>query len=163
MKTFVIIASALLTLIVTADSAEADTDAPSAQSIMHDLGYKSNSVPHLLAFSSMVDKRPLYIDYCLIAIELPKKHWCLVHAYRHPKDSTDVGRLWDVMRVLDTPIRGSKNYDHKPSKSEVEQFIRESIWRFQPLDGYMLITGQVYSATWEGALGYKPNYKFTKP
>jgi len=134
-----------------------------AESIVRDLEYRDVKTPHLLAFKAEVDDRPLYIESALLAIELTNKTWRLVHVYRHPKERVEHFHHWKVAAVTDVPYTGSQDFDQRPTKAEVEKFIRDTWWEFRASRDFRLVRGQVYSDDWKRALGYEPKYEFKKP
>src|SRR5262245_12819597 len=66
--------------------AAGETNAVTAQSIVRDLEYSDFKAAHLLAFIAQADKRPLYTEGALLAMELTNGGWQLTHVYRHPKE-----------------------------------------------------------------------------
>jgi len=79
-----------------------------------------------------VDGRPLYVEDALVAVELPRNRWRLVHASRNPKDTVEARRRWEIMDVSDGNVTGSKDFKHRPTEHEVDAFLKSSLWYFHP-------------------------------
>jgi hypothetical protein len=144
-------------------AAEVNTNAITAESIVRDLNYRDAKKQHLLAFMAQADNRPLYAESALLAIELTNEKWRLVHVYRHPKEHVEHFRHWKVAAMTDVPYTGSRDLERRPTKAEVEKFIRDTRWVFGPSNSFRLVRGVVYSEEWQRALGHEPKYEFPKP
>jgi len=163
MKTFIALAFVITYGIVHAVSAAVGTNTATGEYIVRELEYRDVRTPYLLAFKAQVDDRPLYVESALLAMELTNKTWRFVHVYRHPKERVEHFHHWKVAAVTDVPYTGSQDFDRRPTKTEVEKFIRDTWWEFRASRDFRLVRGEVYSDTWKKALGYDPKYEFNKP
>jgi hypothetical protein len=138
---------------------------PTALSIAQDLRYRDIDQVYLLAFSSKVDDRPLFVEEALIAVKSKSGKWGLAYAYRQPKESEVGANHWHLSGVADAHQYPSRDFDHRPSKDEVERFLDDSWWRFRALatGEFRVIRGMVFTETWEKVFGYRPKYQFPKP
>jgi hypothetical protein len=139
------------------------TNAATAGAIVQDLGIQKVKASHLLALDARVDDRPLYVESALVAVEFESQRWRLVHAYRHPRASSVEARRWQIWIVTDAPVVGAKDFKKQPTQAEVEDFLRRTAWEFRASDGFRLVRGEVYTDTWQRALGYKPKHDYPKP
>jgi hypothetical protein len=145
-------------------STAADTNVVAPEAIVHDLGIQKARAAYLLAFSARVDERPLYVEDALVAVEFVNRRWRLVHAYRHPNEPKPEYRCWWPHIVNDAPVISSRDFKRQPTETQVDDFLIQSDWRFGAFQGgFRLIRGEVYSGTWQKALGYKPRYEYPKP
>jgi hypothetical protein len=140
-----------------------DKSLPSARSIARDLGYSGVNEASLLAFGAQVDDRPLYVESALIAVTTTDGTWRLAYAYRHPKDTYPGADVWTLSTITDVHQSPSRDYRRRPSKEEVECFLRDSWWKFRPSKGFRLVRGRVFSETWKKVLGYRPDHRFPEP
>jgi hypothetical protein len=167
MKTFITLAFGVANAIAFAASAvtaaEPSTNVLTAESIVHEVGFRSVKTPYLLAFKSEVDNRPLYLESALLAIECATNEWYLVHVYRQPKEQVEHFHHWKVSAVTDVPYTGQRYYDHRPSEGDVDNFLHDTWWKFRARPDFRLIRGEVYSETWQSAFGYRPTHEFPKP
>jgi hypothetical protein len=124
-------------------------------SIVQDLNLHDVKAPYLLAFSAQVDDRPLYVENALLAIELTNGGWQLFNVFRHPKE-TNLIPHWYVFSVTDVPVVGARYYGRKPTREEVETFLKDAWWSFRATEGFRLVRGEVYSEVWKNVLGYEP-------
>ena len=141
--------------------------AVTAASIVSDLAagteYRAVKASYLLTFSSQVDD-PLYVDSALLAVELMTGKWHLVHAFRHPRASLRRNRAWDLAVIADArDYSHFREFDGRPTESDVEQFLRDTRWKWGPFDSrYTLLRGTVYSDTWRKVFGYEPKHQYSK-
>lgn len=139
------------------------TNPVTAESILPDLGIKCMMKPYLLAFKSQVDDRPLHVENALLAVQCSTDKWCLVTAHRHPKEKNEKFHHWNIDAQSDSSIIGIEYYNYQPTKSDIEEFLKEREWEFRAHPDFRLVRGEVYSKVWQQVFDYKPNYKFPKP
>lgn len=133
-----------------------------ADTIVNEIGYDDVKIAYLLAFKAQEDNRPLYVESALLATELTNNHWRLTHAFRHPKKPASHSRQWSVSLVMDSYHIGSRDFETRPTGTDVEDFLRDTWWEFEARGSFRLISGEVYGEAWEDALGYKPKHDFKK-
>jgi len=153
----------LLAWTASADTA-AETNVVTATSILKDLdphdGYRAQSAT-LLAFVAREDDRPWYVDDALLVLQLPKGKWVLVHAVRNPKypkgyQGGSSSTKWSLYDVMDAPHVGDRRFDHRPTRKEVNQFLKDNRWQFES-DKYSRVVRRVVDdAAWQKVLGYQP-------
>jgi hypothetical protein len=134
---------------------QSTTNIVTAESIASDLGWQGAKHSHLLALLKKVDARPLYVDEALLAIEFPKERWRMVHAARQPNADAERDRRWSIWIVTDSAVKGSQKFKHRPTKPEVERFLRTSDWRFEASGGFRTIKCDVFSNAWKEAFGFE--------
>jgi hypothetical protein len=142
----------------------AETNGVTATSILQDLdphdGYRAQSAT-LLAFVAREDDRPWYADDALLVLQLPKDKWVLVHAVRNPKYPKGYrggsgSTKWSMYDVMDAPYVGDRHFAHRPTRKEVDQFLKDNQWQFTS-DKYMRVVRRVVDAdAWQKVLGYQP-------
>ena len=114
----------------------------------------------ILAWRQRVDDRPLFVDDSLVwkkATDGGKPVWSLAHVYRHPKDENQ----FRLSVVYDAPVSPRENYDHPPTSSEVEAFLKGSSWSWDP-EGFQMVAGKICTATWTRVVGEAPKHVFTR-
>ena len=52
--------------------------------------------------------------------------------------------------------------DHRPTKAEVETFLRNSRWEWSATSGFRLEKSEVDPKAWKEGLGYPPNHGFRR-
>lgn len=113
----------------------------------------------LLEFVSREDSRPWYVDDALLLFELPYGRWVLVHAVRNPKPPSKAkarSTEWLLYHVMDAPHVGDRFFDHRPSRVDMERFLKDNDWPFGSTQGWRVV-GRVRDAdVWQRALGFKP-------
>ena len=117
------------------------------------LGYQQASRSHLLGFRAEVDDRPLYVEAALVAFELPNSTWRMAHVFRRPDE--DLWKHWEVADGIDAP--GVLDLDHRPTRKETEQFLRETRWHSGPDQWYRLVRSDEFHETWREVFGYVPS------
>jgi hypothetical protein len=91
---------------------------------------------HVIAWQSLEDDRPLFLQECVAVIER-ENAWFLLRAYRHPRE--EKGRGWRLLIVDDAPLQPFAEYPSKPSKAELMAFIQRSWWHFGERHGMKVI------------------------
>ena len=148
-------------------AAPATTNDVTAAAILKDKDlnrYGRVQIATLLAFVSLEDDRPWYVDDALLVLQLPRGQWVLVHAVRNPKyppgyknGSTE----WGLHHVMDAPHVGDRRFDHRPTRQEVDQFLKDNDWPFAGTLGRRIVKRMVDEDAWERVLGYKPDWPDT--
>ena len=138
-----------------------DEGFPSAREIAQDIGYQDIDKAYLLAFKSEIDERPLFIESAIIAVRLKLGDWRLAHVYRHPKDLNAGATCWHLSVVYDAPVNPEREFRHRPSKGEAEQFLRDAWWEFTASEHFHLLRARIFSDTWEKTLRDRPNHQFS--
>lgn len=105
----------------------------SAQAILKQIGrYTKVQSVRLLAFISREDDRPWYVDDALLLVEFKSGKWAIAHAVRNPrfpKTSKQRGPgRWRFHDVCDAPWAGDQMYDHRPTRAEVQRFLKVTDW-----------------------------------
>lgn len=105
----------------------------SAQVILKQLGsYTRVQSVRLLAFISREDDRPWYVDDALLLVEFKSGKWVVAHAARNPrfpKTSKRQGASgWFFHNVCDAPWAGDQIYDHRPTRADVQRFLKVTDW-----------------------------------
>jgi hypothetical protein len=144
-------------------ASEGPTNEVTATSITKELHYKHIEQSNILALLSFTDERALFMDNALVVVRFPKGRWRLVHACRNPKDKDAFLRQWRPRIISDAEIVSERDFDHRPTQAEVQNFIDKSFFTFSPPYKFIkLIRGEIYSKTWMDTLGYKPSYVISK-
>jgi hypothetical protein len=137
-----------------------DTNTVSAASILKELvGYGKPQTATLLAFVSREDDRPWYVDDALLVLQLRKGQWVLVHAVRnprYPKNHKASSTAWLLHHVYDAPHVGDRYFDHRPTRPEVDQFLKENNWQFESDKLWRVVKRVVDEKAWQRVVGYKP-------
>lgn len=146
---------------------------PSARTIAEDLGYSNIEDAYLLAFKSefadgpvrletpevfILRGAPLLSESALVAVRHNLGSWRLVYAYRQLPRKESGAERWRSGVANDAPVIGSRDFDHKPSRDEIERFLADSCWKFGTPVGTLLLRGKVFSETWERVFGYRPSH-----
>lgn len=143
--------------ISTATEAELGTNRITAATVLADLHYPKPVAVHLLAFTSREDKRPWYVDDALLLLELPKNEWMLVHAVRNPRYPSDLKRKpskWTAHDVMDAPYVGDRTFKHRPTRREMDRFLKDNDWQAESDKYSQVIQSDVDEAVWQKILGY---------
>jgi hypothetical protein len=156
----------VLTIWVRRATAAADTNEVTAASILKDLAPDENypgQVATLLAFVAREDDRPWYADDALLVLQLPKGKWVLVHAVRNPKYPTGYrsgsgSTKWNMYHVMDAPHVGDRHFDHRPTRKEVDQFLKDNRWQSESDKFWRVVRRVVDEAAWQKVLGDKPSF-----
>ena len=137
---------------------------PTAGSIVRHVVPPQTDVRHsyLLAYTAQDDQNEHESAFLLLE---RSSGWRLLIANRgidhHTRERSD----WSCFsRVLDAPDwQGWQDFSSLPSATEVDAFLRDREWSFQP--GYTLHfrRAELYSDTWKKVLGYTPSYTMAKP
>ena len=133
------------------------TNTVTAASILKNLEYKPVSA-HLLAFISREDRRPWYVDDALLVLQLPKGEWLLVHTARnprYPKGHQGGASTWHVYQVMDAAFVGDRHFDHRPTRAELDKFLKDNDWQFESDKSWRVVGRAVDEETWQKVLGYK--------
>lgn len=143
----------------------AETNVVTATSILKDLAPLENykgQVATLLAFVARADDRPWYADDALLVLQLPNGKWVLVHAVRNPKypkgyHGGSGSTKWGLYDVMDAPHVGDRHFDHRPTRKEVDQFLKDNQWQFDSDKFWRVVRRVVNADAWQKVLGYKPS------
>ena len=148
----VALASPLMPLLGAA-AEKPNTNTVSVAGMLKDLGYSNVKSSNLLAFISREDQRPWYVDDALLLLEFPKGRWTLVHCVRnprYPKGHPLAGRVdkWGHHDVCDAPWAGNQHFNHRPTRVEIESFLKKTDWPTRD-DKFWRITRQIVNeAAW---------------
>ncbi len=150
---------------ITSAATAAETNFVTATSILKDLAPGENypgQVATLLAFVAREDNRPWYADDALLVLQLPKGKWVLVHAVRNPKYPKGYrggsgSTKWGLYDVMDAPYVGDRHFDHRPTRKEVDQFLKDNRWQFDSDKFWRVVRRVVNEDAWQKVLGYKPS------
>jgi hypothetical protein len=122
---------------------------------------RKNTTARILTWLVEVDDRPLLIDRAILWVHHHPTSggdaWQLVHFYRHPLEQRSG---WEVARVYDAPYVGQQPYSSAPTAQELDVFLGETWWRFEPTDGFRLLDAGVCAKAWTGAIGSAPNHHY---
>ena len=113
----------------------------------------------LLAFVSREDDRPWYVDDALLVLQLRKGRWVLVHAVRNPKyppGHKGGSKEWVLYDVMDAPHVGDRYFDHRPTRWQVDQFLKDNQWPFTSDQAWRIVRRMVDADAWQRVLGYRP-------
>ena len=136
------------------------TNEVTSTSILQDLGYRKVQTATLLVFVSREDSRPWYVDDALLVWQLPKGQWMLVHAVRNPKfpeGHRGGSTKWLLHDVMDAPHVGDRRFDHRPTRKEVDRFLKDNRWQFESDTHWRIVRRVVDEEGWQSILGYKPS------
>src|SRR3984893_1857970 len=118
---------------------------------------------HLLAYTAQDDQDEQ--ESAFLLLELASGQWRLLIAHRSLDHRTQERSPWSCFaHVLDGPDwQGWQDFSSLPSATEVDAFLRDREWSFQP--GYTLHfrRAELYSETWKKVLRYTPSYTMAKP
>ena len=130
-----------------------------ARDIVQDLHPDGLCQTYVLAFKSMVDDRPWQTDGALVLVQFSRGRWDLWHVARNPKQPGKRAP-WYEFTLTDTTQRGSKVYDHRPTATDIRDFLKLSQWTFAAEPPMRLTRGEVYADTWKSVLKFTPEYHF---
>jgi hypothetical protein len=118
---------------------------------------------HLLAYTAQDDQDEH--ESAFLLLELPRREWRLLIAHRSLDHRTRKRSAWSCFsRVLDGPDwQGWQDFKSLPSASEVDAFLRDRYWSFQPGYTYHFRRSELYTETWKKVLGYVPSYRMAPP
>jgi hypothetical protein len=114
---------------------------------------------HLLAWHVMEDDRPLRNDNALLLVEdhaTSPPRFTLVQVYRHANN-----REWNVNVSFHDPSEPIRTFDHRPSRTEIDDFLSQSDWHFGD-DWGRVIAGNVLDAQWRAATHLPPWHAYPK-
>jgi hypothetical protein len=119
---------------------------------------------YLLAFEEQ-DDYSTRLESALLLLDIGGGKWRLLITHREAHYPKFDPRKW-VLQIPSAdgpPIPGSRDFAARPSATDVDTFIRDAGWRFQPVEGYHFTRAAIYSDTWQKILGYAPPYEIAKP
>lgn len=122
---------------------------PDPFSIFQDLRMGDVQAAFLLAARAEEDSRPLYVESALLLARGPHS-WTLAHAYRHRRGG------WQWSAVFDADQVPRRDYDHQPTRPEVEKFVRDTWWKSKSGKGFRLLANAVPAQAWMDGLGFAP-------
>lgn len=152
----------LLSVSIGSAAAAAETNAVTATSVLKDLDPHNNyrmQTATLLAFVASEDDRPWYVDDALLVLQLPKDKLVLVHAVRNPKyppGHKGGSTAWGLHHVMDAPHVGDRYFDQRPTRQEVDQFLKDNQWKSESDKSWRVVSRVVNEQDWLRVLGYKP-------
>jgi hypothetical protein len=126
---------------------------------LRDDGAPVEATARILAWSIEVDDRPLVVDRVILWVRYSNS-WLLAHLYRHPLDSAPNNTFWHVARVTDIAYTGQQSYSHAPTVAELDQFLKETWWKFQAEGGFRFLDAGICDDAWKEAMGSPPNHGF---
>lgn len=112
----------------------------------------------VLVWQIMEDDRPLYVESCVVWLHWKDGRdypWRLAHLYRHPKDQQPPPE-WRLSMVWDVPYTSRQEFDHPPTNADVNQFLKDTWWKFEPEDRWRLLDAAVCVNTWREVIGEEP-------
>jgi hypothetical protein len=108
------------------------------------------------------DKRPLYIESCVVWIKFVnldhQPTWRLGHLYRHSKESA-----WSFSWVTDVGYWNHADFKQPPTNKQVYEFLKETWWTFGEHeefvhnDEFILLDCGVCANTWKDLTGEPPS------
>jgi hypothetical protein len=118
---------------------------------------------HLLAYTAQDDQSEH--ESAFLLLELSRGDWRLLIVHRGLDHRSGERRSWSCFsRVADAPDwQGWQDFTTLPTASEVDAFLRDRGWSFQPGYTYHFRRAELYTETWKRVLGYVPSYRFTPP
>jgi hypothetical protein len=86
-------------------------------------------------------------------------------AHRGIEHHTKKRSEWSCFsRIADAPDwQGWQDFSSLPSAAQVDAFLRDREWAFEPGYTYHFLRAELYTETWKKVLGYLPPYRFTPP
>ena len=133
-----------------------------ARDIARDVPVSGLRKVHVLATLLKEDDRPWRVESALVLYELTRNRWELLYLSRNPK--LDKPRsAWVPHSVMDSTQRPWKYFDHRPTASDVAEFLKLSEWTFAADPPFRLLRGEVFPSTWKTVLGFECPYTFPKP
>jgi hypothetical protein len=118
---------------------------------------------HLLAYTAQDDQNEH--ESAFLLLELSRGGWRLLIAHRSIDHLTRKRSMWSCFsRVLDGPDwQGWQDFQSLPTAAEVDAFLRDREWSFQPGYTEHFLRADLYTETWKRVLGYTPSYRMTPP
>lgn len=133
---------------------------PTAGSIVRQVEPQQPDVrsSHLLAYTLQDDQSEH--ESAFLALELSRGGWRLLIAHRGIDHRTGKRRTWACFsQAADAPDwEGWQDFESLPSAGEVDAFLRDRDWSFQPGYTYHFVRAELYTQTWEKVLGYAPSF-----
>ena len=115
---------------------------------------------HLLAYTLQDDQN--HHESAFLLLELSPGGWRLLIAHDHR--TRERSTWYCFSRRLDAPDwQGWQDFKALPTATEVDAFLRDREWSFQP--GYTdhFLRADLYIETWKRVLGYAPSCRMTPP
>ena len=111
----------------------------------------------LLAFVSLEDERPLYVEEALLLIK-DETRWILAHVVRTPRHADGrPGSKWYHHHAFDAPWTGDRVFKEKPTKEEVSKFLKETRWQWHSDPDWFDVVGRaVNDEAWIKLLDMPP-------
>jgi hypothetical protein len=119
---------------------------------------------YLLVFTAQ-DNYSSRLESALVLLDIGGGKWRLLITHRDAHYPKFEFRKWLLqLPPLDGPeIPGSRDFATLPSAADVDAFIQDAGWSFQPSNGCHFTRAAIYSDTWRQILGYSPRYEIAKP
>lgn len=136
----------------------AETAGRRAAAMVRDLRWTGVKTNYLLALVSFTVDRSTGIEEGLLALELTSHNWTLVHAVRQPHASQLRGRHWKVYVAYDIPHSSTRDFAERPTKVEIEKFLKDTNWPYPNHAGFHDYRSEVYKQEWQSAFGFSPPY-----
>jgi hypothetical protein len=116
---------------------------------------------HLLAYTAQDDQNEH--ESAFLLLELSRGGWRLLIAHRSIDYRTRKRSAWSCFsRALDGPDwQGWQDFESLPTAREVDAFLRDREWAFQPGYTHHFLRADMYTETWKRVLGYTPSYTMT--
>jgi hypothetical protein len=116
-------------------------------------------VVRVLAWHVQEDDRPLRVEQVLLWVKA-EKSWILADLFRHPLGGAKAA--WYISSITDVAQNGSHVYDAAPTHAQLDLFLKESWWKFEPSPGFKLLDSEVCRDAWTGAFGEPPWHAYRK-
>jgi hypothetical protein len=117
------------------------------------------SAVRVLAWQSEKDDRPLYLDSAILWLKLANGSEALAHVYRHPREE----RAWHLSMVYDAPFERLRVFAKRPTRDEVDAFLKRTWWTFHVDSDFTLLGAEVCKDAWQEALGAPPWHAYGTP
>ena len=118
---------------------------------------------YLLAYAAQDDQSEH--ESAFLLLDCAGGRWRLLIAHRGRDHRTGKRSAWSCFsRVADAPDwQGWQDFTSLPSATQVDTFLRDREWSFEPGYTYHFRRAELYTDTWKRVLGYVPSYRFTPP
>ncbi len=117
--------------------------------------------PRILTWLIEVDDNGQVTDRVILLLHQSGQRgadrWELAHYLRHPLDRDDA---WQVSMVYDEPYVGRRSFSSSPGQSEMEAFLRDTWWTFEPAEGFLFLDAEICADAWISSIGSPPNHAY---
>ncbi|PKL47131.1 MAG: hypothetical protein CVV42_14200 [Candidatus Riflebacteria bacterium HGW-Riflebacteria-2] len=109
---------------------------------------------YVLAWKVKEDNRPLLVEEVIVAFERGKK-WTLALVWKHPLSKESHRNKWNIFFTT-RPQFGIRNYNEKPTQTQLIEFLNECRWKFEKVRDWKILNVGINQEGWKDLTGQNP-------